>query len=516
MSFEISKMLNPEVYDHPIKDLQLIETHISWVILTGDFVYKIKKPVDFGFLDFSTLEKRRFFCEEELRLNRRMAADIYLDVVSVAGTFDQPVISTAGKAFEYAVKMRQFSQSSQLDHMLSAGKLEADHMEVIASMVASFHQNIPMADASMTYGNKDHVYHPVDENFRQIKEHFDTTLYADGMAALQSWNISALKKLGVTFDQRKVDGFVRECHGDMHLRNLAWLESGPIAFDCIEFNPQLRWIDVISEIAFLVMDLQQRKQYQLANRFLNSYLEITGDYAGLSVLSFYLCYRAMVRAKVTALQLEQENISKEERAHSLATFESYLELARSYTLLPSPKLIIMRGLSASGKSTVSKKLLDILGAIRIRSDVERKRLFNIAVSEHSSGEINKGIYSASASQQTYGKLHELAEQVISAGYSVIVDAAFLKHEQREPFQNLAKQLKVCYVVVEVTASVEVLQKRIIERTNDASDADLSVLKHQLSNWQALHESEVGYTVTVDTEADVDSDKLMHMITRHCC
>lgn len=324
MSFEISNMLNPEVYDHPVKDIQLIETHISWVILTGDFVYKIKKPVDFGFLDFSTLEKRRVFCEAELRLNRRLAADIYLDVVSIAGTFEKPLISTAGKVFEYAVKMRQFSQSAQLDHMLSAGKLDAEHMEALALMVAGFHQTIPMADETMAYGNKDQVYHPIAENFTQINQHFDTTLYADTLTSLQTWNVSALIKLGATLDQRKDNGFVRECHGDMHLRNLAWLERGPIAFDCIEFNPQLRWIDVISEIAFLVMDLQQRKQYQLANRFLNSYLEITGDYAGLSVLPFYLCYRAMVRAKVTALLLEQDNIGKEERA-----------IARNVRIVPS-------------------------------------------------------------------------------------------------------------------------------------------------------------------------------------
>lgn len=515
MSFEIANMLRPEVYDHPVKDLQLIETHISWVILTGDFVYKIKKPVDFGFLDFSTLEKRRVFCAAELRLNRRLAADIYLDVVAIAGTFKTPIISTTGKVVEYAVKMRQFAQSAQLDHMLAAGKLDAGHMEAIALMVADFHQTIPMADASMAYGNKVQVYHPVAENFKQINQHLDTALYAESLTSLQIWNVASLIKLGATLAQRKANGFVRECHGDMHLRNLAWLERGPIAFDCIEFNPQLRWIDVISDIAFLVMDLQQRKNYQLASRFLNSYLEITGDYAGLSVLSFYLCYRAMVRAKVAALLLAQDNISKEEKKSSLAAFESYLELARSYTLPASPKLIIMRGLSASGKSTVAKKILEILGAIRLRSDVERKRLFNIAQSEHASAEMNAGIYSTAASQQTYEKLRELAEQIINSGYSVIVDAAFLQHEHREPFQNLALQLNVCYVIVEVTAPVEVLQQRMTERINDVSDADLSVLKHQLSNWQTLDENEVANTVTVDTEEAIDTEKLVDMIIQQC-
>lgn len=517
-------MLSSEVYDHPVRNIQLIETHISWVILTGDFAYKIKKPVNFGFLDFSTLEKRRMCCDQELLLNRRLAADIYLDVVSISGTFEAPVISTDGKVFEYAVKMRQFPQSAQLDHMLSDGKLNTEHMEAIARMVADFHQMIPRADTSMAgesmvdeyiaYGNKKAVYRPVEENFTQINQHFDTTLYEESLAELQSWNVSACMKLGEIFEQRKANGFVRECHGDMHLRNLVWLDRGPAAFDCIEFNPQLRWIDVMSDIAFLVMDLQERKEDQLANRFLNTYLEITGDYAGLTVLPFYLCYRAMVRAKVAALFLGQENISPEESAYSLAEFVSYLELARRYTLQSTPKLIIMRGLSASGKSTVSKKILDTLGAIRIRSDVERKRLFNVSSNENASRSIDTGVYSTTASQQTYEKLLELAEQVISVGYNVVVDAAFLKHEQREPFQKLARHLKVSYVILEITAPAEILQQRIVERKNDVSDADLAVLKHQLSNWQTLQKNEIANVISVSTEGALDVEKLINKINSH--
>jgi len=515
MSFDISKMLSPEVYDHPVKTLELIETHISWVVLTGDFAYKIKKSVNFGFLDFSTLEKRRMFCEQELRLNSRLASAIYLDVVSITGTFEKPVITTNGEAFEYAVKMRQFPQSAQLDHMLSASEIDAEQMEKIALMVADFHQTIQVADDAMDYGNNDAVYSPVEENFTQIKDHIDTTLYANTLNALQKWNVAEFKKLESLFKQRKAKGFVRECHGDMHMRNLVWLDGGPMAFDCIEFSPQLRWIDVISEIAFLVMDLQVRKQNQLANRFLNTYIEITGDYFGLSVLPFYLCYRALVRAKVDSLFFEQKNISKQERAQSLAEFELYLELASTYTQQSTPKLIIMRGTSASGKSTVSKQLLDELGAIRIRSDVERKRLFNIAITESAISEINTGVYSTRASQQTYEKLLELVEQVIKAGYSVIVDAVFLKYEQREPFQKLAQRLHVPYVIVEVTASSEVLRLRIAERKNDVSDADLAVLQHQLANWKMLQKNEAGNAISVSTEEPLNVGKLINKINRHC-
>jgi aminoglycoside phosphotransferase family enzyme/predicted kinase len=513
MTFDIASLLTPAVYNHPVESLELIETHISWVILTGDFVYKIKKPVNFGFLDFSTLEKRQNFCEQELALNRRLAPDIYLDVVSISGTPDKPVINGGGDAFEYAVKMAQFPQSAQLDHMLAAGQLKIEHMNAIAGMVADFHQAVEVADEAMDYGNSEAVYQPVEENFRQIAEHLDTAPYADTLGMLRSWSQSAFIKLKPVFEQRKGDGFVRECHGDMHLRNLVWLDGKPLAFDCIEFNPQLRWIDVISEVAFLVMDLQDRQQPQLANRFLNSYIEATGDYAGLLVLPYYLCYRAMVRAKVDVLRLQQKNITVEEQVQAVAEFESYLELAMVYTRPLSPKLIIMRGLSASGKSTVSQQLLDVMGLIRIRSDVERKRLFNIPLSDSASSEIDAGIYSAQASQQTYAKLLELASQVIRAGYSVIIDAAFLKHEQRKPFQELADHLSVSCIILEVTAPAEVLRQRIVQRKNDVSDADLDVLEHQLKNWQPLFKDETDKAVSVNTAQMLDIDELIDKIKR---
>ena len=516
MTFNIKSMLKPEVYNHPAKNIELIETHISWVILTGYFAYKIKKPVDFGFLDFSTLEKRHNFCAQEVELNRKLAAAIYLDVVAITGTADKPRISGSGSVFEYAVKMTQFPQSAQLDNKLAAGELKLEHMDAIAHMVADFHQTTDVADETMDYGNKEMVYQPVEENFRQINEHLDTEHYTDKLTALSQWSKSEFTKQQTVFTQRKADGFIRQCHGDMHLRNLVWLDNKPMAFDCIEFNPKLSWIDVISEIAFLIMDLQHRYQHQLANRFLNSYLEVTGDYAGLSVLPYYLCYRALVRAKVASLRLEQKSITEKEREQTLTEFESYLELATAYAQRQPAKLIIMRGLSASGKSTVSQQLLETLGAIRIRSDVERKRLFGIdstnnVSSDITPSEIDSGIYSAQASLQTYKKLAELASEIICAGYSVIVDAAFLKHEQREPFQLLASRLGVPYIILEVTAPSDVLRQRIIKRKNDVSDADLAVLEHQLTSWQALKKDEINSAISINTTEVLHIDVLIDII-----
>jgi len=512
MKFDISGMLTADVYDHPADSIELIETHISWVILTGEFAYKIKKPVNFGFLDFSTLEKRHAFCEQEIRLNRRLAPDIYIEVVAITGTHDKPHVSSLftsdqDAAFEYAVKMRQFPQAAQLDHMLEAGELNLQHMDALASTVAEFHQQADIADSSTEYGSPSVLYHPVEENFQQIKQHLDTEQYADKLKLIKQWSETEFLRLASIFEQRKKDGFVRQCHGDMHLRNLIWLNNRPMAFDCIEFNPLLSWVDVMSEVAFLIMDLQDRQCNILANRFLNSYLQSTGDYAGLSVMSFYLCYRALVRAKVAALRLEQEHDSKEDRQQTLAEFESYLALASRYTHVSKVKLIITYGMSGAGKSTVSQQLTDQSGFIRIRSDVERKRLFDIELHESVSAEVNTSIYSEQASQQTYTKLLGLASQILTAGYSVIVDAAFLQYEQREVFRQLAEELNVSFVILEISAPFAVLKQRIINRTNDVSDADIGVLEYQCKNWKPLRKNEMDKSVRVDTGNTVDIKKL---------
>ena len=510
MTFDIKKMLSPDVFDHPVEQIELIETHISWVILTGKYAYKIKKPVNFGFLDFSTLEKRKKFCEQELTLNRKLASEIYLDVVSINNSAHNPIISSNGKAVEYAVKMRQFPQSAQLDNRLTAGKLTLKNIDAIAQMIAHFHGTTEIADSSMNFGNSIIVNHAVEENFLQIRQHLHTHDYETRLTALSQWSETEEKKLQNTFTQRKSDGFIRQCHGDMHLRNMLWLHDKPMAFDCIEFNPELSWIDVISEIAFLVMDCQYRQQPQLANRFLNSYLEATGDYKGIEVLPYYLCYRAMVRAKVNILRYEQAGISNEEKQKAVVEFESYIDLATSYTQPKATRLIIMRGMSASGKSTISQQLVDTLGIIRIRSDVERKRLFGVTT--NSQNNIDSGIYSAQASEKTYDKLAKLAASIINAGYSVIIDAAFLKYKQRQVFQQLAEHLNISFVILEILASAETLRQRIKQRKNDISDADLNVLNHQLESHQPLHQDEQTKMISINTEEPVHLNQLINKIT----
>lgn len=520
----IKSLMRADVYDHSTKKIQLIETHISWVILTGDYAYKIKKPCNLGFLDFSTLEKRLFYCQEELRLNSRLAAPLYLGIVMITGNTKHPKLQETGEAIEYALKMIQFPQQAQLDNMLAEGKLENRHMDAFAHLAAKFHQNTEIAAPDTCFGNPEHVYRPVEKTFNKIRDCPDTKRYDAKLTKLENWIESAFATLLPQFEQRKYNGFIRECHGDMHLRNLLWLNNQPLAFDCLEFDPDLRWIDTLSEIAFLVMDLQNRRQPQLAQRFLNTYLEHCGDYSGLRVFRFYLVYRALVRAMVDAIRAEQPGISTSGKDEAANEFHTYLKLALSYILPTKPILIITHGLSGSGKSTLSQPLLERIGAIRIRSDVERKRMFGLleeldnttnTYSKVTQSGVNQNIYSLETNIKTYAKLKVLTDDVLDAGFPVIIDAAFLKYEERHSFLKFANERQIPFIILAFTASANTLRQRILARKYDVSDANISVLEHQLITFEPLRSKELPYHIAIDTEKSSNIEKLIFDIMQKC-
>lgn len=502
----INALLRPEFYPHHVANIELVETHISWVVLTGDYVYKIKKPVDFGFLDFSSLDKRHFCCEEELRLNQRLAPDMYLAVVAITGSNEHPVLDGPGDVIEYAVKMKQFDQSQQLDHVLEREELSESQIDAVADLLAAFHQSVPPADTATTYGDPEHVIQPVEENFIQILQQLPGENYRADLLALQAWSKASFDDLRDVIAARKGDGFVRECHGDMHLRNIAWIEDRPLVFDCIEFNPNLYWIDVINDIAFLVMDLQDRGQQRLAARLLNAYLENTGDYQGLQLLRFYLLYRAMVLAKVNAIRAGQTTVV-EERERAVQDFSNYVQLGLDYINDEPPRLYITYGLSGSGKSVVSATLAQAMGAIRIRSDVERKRLHGIRPDESAAADNDAGIYTASATEQTYARLADLASLMLQAGWSVIVDAAFLKQSQRDQFRQLAQECQAVFRILDIQADEATLRERVKTRQGDVSDANLEVLEHQLRSFEPVSNAEREYALAVNTQQAIDYARL---------
>jgi aminoglycoside phosphotransferase family enzyme/predicted kinase len=477
------------------EDVQYLQTHISHVILAGQYAYKIKKPLNLGFLDFSTLARRRHCCEEELRLNRRLAPDLYLEVVPITGTPDAPGLGGEGAVLEYAVKMRRFAQSD----LLSVTPPDRPTLERLAEQVAEFHLKIPAADPATTFGTPERVLHPMLENFAQIREIGLETLELPRLDPLEQWTREQARQLHELLWRRKREGQIRECHGDMHLGNIASYQGRLQIFDGIEFNPNLSWIDTLNDVGFLLMDLQHRGLDQQAADFLDRYLQHTGDYPGLPLLRFYQTYRAMVRAKVAAIRLNQEGLSGQEYRELTQEYLSYIELAEGYIHTLQPALLITHGLSGSGKSLFSGWLLERLPAVRLRSDVERRRLFGQG---GGAAGLERGIYTPQASEATYEHLRAWAGLLLQAGYSVIVDATFLKAAQREPFQRLAEQLAVDYVILDCQAPEAVLRERIDRRLAqgaDPSEADPAVLELQMRNRETLSDRERAHRIVIDTQ-----------------
>ena len=482
-------LADPACFDHPVGKIELVETHISWVLLTGSYAYKIKKPVSLGFLDFGTLQLRHRDCIDELRLNRRLARDYYLSVVGISGTPDAPRINAAGEAFEYAVKMRQFPLDATLDRLAERGALGEAHIDALAARIAHFHlYECDKAQADSRWGEPETIARPVAENFRSLFANLDDAGLRDSLVRLERWCGAEHARLVPVMAARKRDGWVRECHGDLHLANMAWVDGRIVIFDCLEFNPALRWTDVISEVAFCYMDLLHRGYDGLAARFLNAWLEAAGDYRGVGLLRYYAVYRALVRAKVAALRAAQ----LADKRDALQDAASCLQLAERLVAASPPMLFITHGLSGSGKTTLSQQLVQARGMIRLRSDVERKRLAGL-------GPLDKGgaaLYSDDCSRLTYQHLLELAEALLVAGWSVIVDAAFLARSCRDLFRELAARLGVGFQILDLQADPDILRERISRREAcgaDASEADLRVLQRQLDTFEVLDDDELEYT-----------------------
>ena len=499
----------------PQAELQLIETHISSVIIDADFVYKLKKPIDLGFLDFSSLDKRHHFCNEEIRLNKRLSPDLYLDVLPIHGTVENPCFEQEGPVLEYLVRMRPFPQQAQLDRMLERGELGDAHMISLAAYIADFHDHAARASDQQAFGSPEQVRQPGIHNFRQIRQLIDDPQIGSRLDAIEGWSDECYRSNSAFFQQRKQQGFVRECHGDLHLRNLAWVNGSALAFDCIEFDPGLYWIDVMNDVAFLIMDLLSQRQHRLAMTFLNHYLQHSGDFAGLRVLPFYLVYRAMVRAKIEAITFNQSGIAETDKQQAYAHLQTYLALAENLIQPAKPSMILMHGASASGKSTIAQAISGQLNAIILRSDVERKRLFGLNAAQDAADSFQQGIYSQQATADTYTRLAELSTEIIDSGYTVIVDATFAEPQQRQAFQQLAESMGCCFVILDLKVPETILQQRILQRQGDVSDADLSVLQQQLAHWQPLAEDERPDTLTVQAEKTVDPEQLTARIRRHC-
>lgn len=467
--------------------VELVETHASWLLLAGKSAWKIKKPLTLPFLDYGSLEKREACCRAELTLNRRLAPELYLDVVPIGGSPAQPVIG-ALPAIEWAVHMRRFDETGRLDHVAASGELQPAHLSQLAATLFVFHQAAACAPADSRFGAPEQILAAARENFVELRQ----WLPSAGQAVVEflaAWTEIEFDRCAELFSARKREACIREGHGDLHLGNLVLIDDHVTAFDCIEFNDDFRWNDPISEIAFVWIDLLDHGRPGLAAAFLNAWLEAGGDFAAIKLLRFYAVYRAVVRAKIAALRARQEDETA--AAGEIATACGYLDLARKIAVPPAPTLAITCGLSGSGKTTASSaRLLDperpeAGRLLRIRSDVERKRLFGLTARENSGSQPDGGIYTPEATARTYARLLALSREMLLAGWPVIVDAAFLKRAERGGFAALAAELGVGFSILATEAPPEELRRRLLARSGDASEATVAVLEKQMAWFEPL-------------------------------
>lgn len=497
----VAALQRPHAWPHPVDNVEVIETHISTVLLGGDYAYKLKKPLDLGFLDFTCLDRRYYYCTEEVRLNRRLAPRVYLDVVPVTEDAAGPRIGGDARVVDWAVKMRRFPQSALLGNRVRLGVPEPELIARLADKLARFHAEAAVS-TDTSYGAPEHVGERALENFDALLAHtLSAPEHRARLQRLHSWTQEAAHRLAPVFGQRQRQGHVRECHGDLHLDNIIVWDGELTAFDCIEFAPDLRWIDTANDIAFTVMDLHFRAQPVAAHHLLNAYLESSGDYDALAVIPFYSVYRALVRAKIDTLSFE-ESRAPEARQTAAARVERYIALAEQLACPAPAGLVITFGVAGSGKSTAARALVERFGCIRLRSDVERKRLLGLGKHAHTGSALGSGAYTREQTQQTYARLHALAERVLSAGFVPVVDATFLDRAQRQRFADLANERDADFAILALDARPAQLRARLAQRRiggRDASEADLEVLKQQLRQREPLDASEREHAIAVMPE-----------------
>jgi aminoglycoside phosphotransferase family enzyme/predicted kinase len=506
----LERLLSPAAYPHPAANVRLIETHISWVFLTGDYVYKVKKPVNFGFLDFSSLERRRHFCEEEVRLNRRFAPALYLDAVPIVGPPAAARIGRPGEIhedaepIEWAVRLKQFDEAGRLDRLLDDGGLSAQGCADLAAEMARIQDRLEIADVATPWGTAEAVASAIDTTLGRLREYRpDIRGRVDSLERAVHQRLAACSG---AIEVRRGAGRVRQCHGDLHLANIVRHEGRFVPFDSIEFSDALRWIDVASDVAFLAMDLESRGRGDLATTFTSSWIEAADDHQAACVLPVYLIYRAVVRATVAAIRSTQSNVGPQAdpvaAAAANAESDRYLSLAERLLMPRRPILVATSGVSGSGKTTVAGEVAAAIGAVRLRSDVERKRIFGMAATDRprDAGE-DAALYSPEASRRTYARLAELAQLILAAGTSVVVDAACNRRWERRMLADAARAAGVPMVWLSLEVPEAVAVARVAARQavgTDASDASVDVVRAQLAVREPIQPDEC--TRTPDGES----------------
>jgi hypothetical protein len=506
----IEAMKRPDFYPHKPVEVEFIETHISYIFLAGDLVYKVKKPVKFDFLDFTSVKKRKFYCEEEIRLNRRLAPNTYMDVVAISLDARGNITLDKGvEVVDYAVLMKKLPVDRMLKTLLSQGLADEKTMDNLAEKIAAFHRRAQTGGHIDEMGNIENIRHNSEENFAETINQINVTIPGYQYNFIKDYAEKFLNENESLFEKRIADHKIRDCHGDLHLEHICVADE-IIIFDCIEFNERFRCGDVVEDVAFLTMDIDFNGYSHYADAFIESYTKYSGDTNLPTLLNFYRCYYAYVRGKVTGFRLDQKELQENEREQITKNAARYFDLAYTYAArLDKPVLILTAGLMGSGKSYQARKLAERLGAEIIRTDLLRKELFNIKPTERRYEDFGQGIYSNDISRIIYDKAYDLAAQKIKQGKAVIIDASFKRLAQRQKAMEMAHNLGVRYYILECICSDEITRKRLerrIQENDNASDGRWELFQEQKNDFDAINEVAADGYLKIDTSADPETTR----------
>lgn len=500
----IRALLEPSAYPHPVERVELRQTHISFVLLAGEHVYKIKKAVDFGFLDYSTLAKRRFYCHQEVHLNSRLCAGTYLGVLPIRESAGRVTIGGPGRTLEYAVHMRRLPAERMMDRLLAEGKVTEEMVRELAHRLADFHARAETSPRIAAIGAKG-IRYAWEENFRQWAPFIGRTLTAEQDRILRAFGERFFAVKTDVLAHRVSSGRIRDCHGDLRSDSVCFTD-GLCIYDCIEFNRRFRYTDVAGDVGFLAMDLDYRRHPALGQAFVQEYIKTSGDAALAEVIDFYKCYRAAVRGKVEGFLLAQPEVPASEKRRARAAARRYFQLACRYAeALKPPLLLVTCGLAASGKSTLARRLAEDRSLEVISSDVVRKRLAGIAPTERRPEAFGRGIYTAEFTERTYAALLEEARACIGRGRSVVLDATYLRRDHRRQASRLAREVGAQFACILLLAGDDLVRRRIEKRLRegaDPSDANWAVYVRQKRRFQRPTEVPPERLIVVDASRPV--------------
>jgi len=499
----VQALLNPEAYPHSPQRIELVQTQMSFVFLADDYVYKVKKPVNLGYLDYTTLDKRRFYCQREVELNWRLCPEAYLGVVRIIKHKGQIVLEGQGRAIEYAVKMRRLPHEAMMNVLLSKDKVSLQMLTRLAEKLAKFHEKAETSVSISAFGKVDTIIENTEENFAQTEKYIDRIISREKYQHIKSYTNRFIEEKASLFQQRIARGRIRDCHGDLHAAHICFCDDLCI-YDCIEFNDRFRYCDVASEIAFLAMDLDHYGRADLSHHFVAAYVAQSQDKELTRLLNFYKCYRAYVRGKVESFKLDDPYIDAGEKKQVREAAASYFYLADACTRT-KPALFITTGLVGTGKTTLAHALAKRLGLVVISSDVTRKQLAGISLTDHRYEGFDSGIYSAEFSRQTYDKMFAEARSILGEGNSVILDASFIKRGERLKAKSLAEALNANFIILECILDDENIKRYLARRAKEGSVSDgrPEILEPQKKQFDPVTEVPAHNHIIVDTSLPED-------------